>query len=113
MSFASEAPGPSSGCDDSSMALALTIPGVVEGQELQTVHPEPDGVSFAVTFDYNDTASKLMSAYERGEQLVLVVLTLDVGVVALDDVYVTSAAYAGGSEPTFQCSFQARAVRWV
>ena len=95
------------------MALALTIPGVVEAQQLQAVHPEPDGVSFAVTFDYNDTATTLMSAYERGEHYALVVLTLDAGMMALDDVYVTSASYAGGSSPIFQCSLQAGAVRWV
>ena len=39
------------------MALALTIPGVVDSQDLHSLHPEPDGVSFAVTFDYNDTAT--------------------------------------------------------
>ena len=95
------------------MALALTIPGVVDGQDLQSLHPEPDGVSFAMTFEYNDTATRMMSAHERGEPFELVVLTLDSGIMALDDVYVASAAYIGGSSPVFQCSLQARAVRWV
>ena len=95
------------------MALALTIPGVVDSQDLQSVHAEPDGVSFAVAFDHDDTAVKLMTAHERGEPFELVVLTLDSGIMALDDVYVASAAYVGGSSPVFQCSFQARAVRWV
>jgi hypothetical protein len=95
------------------MTLALTIPGVVDSQDLHSVHPEPDGVSFQVTFEYNDTATKIMSAYERGEPYELVVLTLDAGIMALDDVYVASASYAGGSAPAFQCSFQARGVRWV
>jgi hypothetical protein len=95
------------------MALALTIPGVVDSQDLHTVHPEPDGVSFAVTFDYNDTATKIMSAHQRGDPYELVVLTLDSGIMALDDVYVASASYTGGSSPVFQCSLQARAVRWV
>ena len=94
-------------------ALALTSPGVVDGQELHSLHPEPDGVSFAVTFDYNDTATRIMDAFSRGERYELVVLTMDSGIMALDDVYVTSASFAGGSSPAFQCSFQARAVRWV
>jgi hypothetical protein len=95
------------------MALALSIPGLVESQELQSLHPEPDGVTFELTFDYNDTATRLMTALERGEQIELVVLTTDGGIVALDDVYVASAAFAGGEQSLFRASLQARAVRWV
>jgi hypothetical protein len=95
------------------MALALTIPGVTDGQDLHSLHPEPDGVTFEMTFDYNDTATEIMRALERGEQYELVVLTTDGGIVALDDVYVTSASYVGGSLPEFRCSMQAREVRWV
>ena len=95
------------------MALALTIPGVVDSQDLHSLHPEPDGVSFAVTFDYNDTATRIMDAFSRGEKYDLVVLTTDSGIMALDDVYVASASFAGGSSPAFLCSFQAQAVRWV
>ena len=95
------------------MALALTIPGVVDSQDLHSLHPEPDGVSFEVTFDYNDTATKIMDALARGEKYDLVVLTMDSGIMALDDVYVASASYAGGGSPAFHCSFQAQAVRWV
>ena len=47
--------------DDLLMALVLTIPGVVDSQELHSLHPEPDGVTFELTFDYNETATRLMS----------------------------------------------------
>ena len=93
--------------------MVLSIPGVVDSQELHSIHAEPDGVSFEVTFDYNDTAPTIMVAFERGEQYELVVLTTDSGIIALDDVYVASASYTGGDSPVFHCSLQAAAVRWV
>jgi hypothetical protein len=95
------------------MPLALTIPGVVDSQDLHSLHPEPDGVTFELTFDYNDTAIRLMTAHERGELLELVVLTTDGAIVALDDVYVASASFAGGQQSEFRASLQARAVRVV
>ena len=95
------------------MALVLTIPGVVDSQDLQSMHAEPDGVSFELTFEYNTTAIEVMKTFERGDKYDLVVLTTDSGILGLDDVYVASASFAGGSSPTFACSMQARAVRWV
>jgi hypothetical protein len=95
------------------VTLALTIPGVVDSQDLYSLHPEPDGVSFELAFDYNDTALKMMGALERGERYELVVLSTDAGIMALDDVYVASASFAGGSSPEFRASLQAGAVRWV
>ena len=59
------------------MALVLTIPNIVDSQELHSLHPEPDGVTFELTFDYNQTATRLMTALERGEMIELVVLTTD------------------------------------
>jgi hypothetical protein len=95
------------------MTLALTIPGVVDSQDLHSLHPEPDGVTFEITFDYTDTATAIMRALESGERLELVVLTTDSGIIALDEVYVTSASYSAGDPAEFRCSLQARAVRWV
>lgn len=95
------------------MALVLTIPDVVDSQELHSLHAEPDGVSFELTFDYNQTATRLMTAFERGEMIELVVLTTDGGIFALDDVYVASASFAGGHQSEFRVSLQARAVRPV
>jgi hypothetical protein len=100
-------------CDDLLMALVLTIPGVVDSQELHSLHPEPDGVSFELTFDYNDTARRLMSFLEGGEMIALVVLTTDGGFFALDDVYVASASFVGGEQSEFRASLQAREVRTV
>ena len=95
------------------MALVLTIPDIVDSQELHSLHPEPDGVTFELSFDYNQTAVRLMTALERGEMIELVVLTTDGGIFALDDVYVASAAFAGGEQNEFRASLQARAVRSV
>jgi hypothetical protein len=95
------------------MALVLTIPGIVDSQDLHSVHREPDGVTFELTFDYNDTAVRLMNALERGERIELMVLTTDAGFFALDDVYVASAAFAGGEQSEFRTSLQAGAVRTV
>jgi hypothetical protein len=95
------------------MALALTIPGVVDSQDLHSLHAEPDGVTFELTFDYNELATRMLAALDRGEPYELVVLTTDGGIMALDDVYVASAAFAGGSQSEFRTSLQARAVRWV
>ena len=95
------------------MALALTIPGVVDSQDLHGLHREPDGVTFEIAFDYNDTATRLMTANQQGEPYELVVLTTDAGILALDDVYVVSTSIAGGSSPDFRASLQAGAVRWV
>jgi hypothetical protein len=94
------------------VALALTIPGEVDGQDLHSVHPEPDGVTFQITFGYNDTAQRLMLALQRGEKFELLVLTTDAGILALDGVYVTSASVAGGEQPEFYGSLQAEAVRF-
>jgi hypothetical protein len=93
------------------VALALTIPGEVDGQELHSVHPEPDGVTFQITFDYNDTAQRLMLALQRGERFELLVLTTHSAILALEEVYVTSASFAGGEQQEFLASLQAATVR--
>ena len=95
------------------MTRVLSIPGVVDSQDLNSLHAEPDGVSFEMTFDYNDIATRLMAMSSSGERLDLVVLTTDNGIIALDDVYIASAAFAGGESPEFRCAMQAGAVRWV
>ena len=43
----------------------------------------------------------------------LVVLTTDGGIIALDDVYVASASFAGGEPPSSAAAMQARTVRPV
>jgi len=93
------------------MTLVLSIPGVVDSQDLHSLHPEPDGVTFEMTFDYNDVAVRIMRAFSDGERIDLVVLSTDGGIIALDDVYVASAAFAGGESPEFRCAMQANAVR--
>jgi hypothetical protein len=94
------------------VGLALTIPGVVESQDLHSLHAEPDGVSFTLSFDFSDTATFLMRALERGQRIELVVLTTDAQILALDDVYVTSASYGAGEPALFQTSLQAGEVRY-
>ena len=95
------------------MTRVLSIPGVVDSQDLNSLHAEPDGVSFEITFDYNSLATRLMGMFTDGERIDLVVLTTDNGIIALDDVYIASASFAGGESPEFRCGLQAGAVRWV
>ena len=75
------------------------------------MHPEPDGVTFEITFEYNDTAQRLMQAVHRGEKFELVILTTHAAILALDEVYVASVSFAGSDQPEFRGSLQAAAVR--
>ena len=95
------------------MTRVLSIPGVVDSQDLNSLHAEPDGVSFEMTFEYNDVAARLMRTFSNGERIELVVLSTDNGIIALDDVYIASASFAGGESQEFRCAMQANAVRWV
>ena len=93
------------------MSLALSIPGEIESQDLHSLHPDPDGVTFEIAFEYNDNAQRLMLALHRGERFELVVLTTDAAILALDEVYVASVSSPDGDPPEFRGSLQAAAVR--
>jgi hypothetical protein len=94
------------------MALALTIPDIVESEPLHSVSPAPDGVTFTVVMDAGNTTVRLMRAHESGEHLPLVVLTTDNQILALDSVYVTEVSVSSQNSAA-QVTFLAQAVRFV
>jgi hypothetical protein len=95
------------------MPAYLTIPGVTEGEEL-VAFTHHDAHSFQVTLPGSPTGTWLFQAAAQGTSVELMVLTLDSGMLALDDVLVTSAHAASehGSD-LMAFSLEARAVRFV
>jgi hypothetical protein len=93
--------------------MYLTIPDIVESVELVSVSAGADGKSFAAVLEVDNTAVRLMHAAMNGENLPLVVLTLESQILALDSVYVTDASQSGGDPPLMQLTFAAEAVRFV
>lgn len=95
------------------MGAYLTIPGVVESQELHSAQREFDDKSFLISLDSNDVAMELFRLAERGEQIQLAVLTIEPSLMlALDEVHVASASMSG-QPPIFSCTLMARDVRFV
>jgi hypothetical protein len=95
------------------MGAYLTIPGVVESQELHSAQREMDDKSFVITLDTDDVAMQLFRLAERGERIELAVLTLEPSLMlALDDVYVSNAAMSS-QQSIFSCTLLAREVRFV
>jgi hypothetical protein len=95
------------------VAVYLTIPDIVEGEELQSVSAAADGVTFTAVMAASDTAVRLMRAAANGENIPLVVLTLETQIMALDSVYVTDVSQSTGDRPLVQLDFAAEAVRIV
>lgn len=94
------------------MGLYLTIPDVVESEELHSVSPAPDGVTFTISLDHSNTVVQLMQANANGQHIPLVVLTTDAMILALDSVYVTEISIGTQGSPTV-VTFLAQAVRFV
>ena len=91
----------------------MNIPGVVEAETLHSAAPQLDGKTFYITIDVGNTALELNQASIQGRQFELVVLALDSGFVALDDVYVTNVAFYNGDPPSFFAELVAREIRYV
>ena len=94
------------------MAQYLNIPDMVESEPLHSVSPDPDRVTFTVVIDVGNTLVQLMRASEIGQHLPLVILALDSGFIALDEVYVTSVSMSAG-DSVGQVTFQAKDVRHI
>jgi hypothetical protein len=90
--------------------MYLTIPEIVESEEMLSVSPDADGVTFGVVIGVGDTSVRLMRAHDSGEHLPLVVLTTDAQTLALDSVYVTGVSVVA-EPPGAYVSFLAREVR--
>jgi hypothetical protein len=95
------------------MASYLTIPDMVEAEPLHSVSPSSDGLSFGVVIETGDTAVQLMRANAEGQHIPLVVLTTDVQMLALDDVFVSEVSTSSGPSPSTYVVFAATAVRFV
>jgi hypothetical protein len=95
------------------MAAWLTIPEVTDGEEL-VGFSHHDAHSFEVTLPGGATAAWLFHAAVRGTAVPLMVLTLDSGVLALDDVVVASAhATSGVDSDLMAFVLDAGAVRFA
>ncbi len=94
------------------MAWVLTIPDIVESEPMISVTAWPDGVTFGVVIAIDDTAVRLVRANANGEEIPLVVLTTDAGILALDSVFVTESMFSE-HESVAHFNLVARAVRFV
>jgi hypothetical protein len=92
------------------MGLYLTIPDMVDSEELVSLSPGSDRVSFTIVMSPSETLMHLMHACTTGQHIPLVVLTTDIQIIALDSVYVTEASMNGGYG---QVSLVAQEVRVV
>jgi hypothetical protein len=92
------------------MAWVLTIPDIVESEPLISVTISPDSVTFGIVIAIDDTAVRLMRANVNGEEIPLVVLTTDAGILALDSVFVTESMF-NDHESLAQFTLLAQAVR--
>ena len=73
------------------MGSYLTIPGVVDSQELQTVQRDWDH-EFKIVLEIGVAATHLWNACQAGSHIELLVLTIEpTMILALDDVYVVEA----------------------
>jgi hypothetical protein len=94
--------------------MYLTIPEITESEELFSVSPGPDGLTFTTVMGLGNTAMRLQRASSDGEHLPLVVLVVDPQTLALDSVYVTGVEMSQGEgNPVAQVTFLAREVRIV
>jgi hypothetical protein len=94
--------------------MYLTIPEIVEGEEMLSMTADADGKTFAVAIGLGATAVRLMQAGANGEHLPLVVLTTGNQILALDSVYVSDFTTTTDTQsPVAQLKFLAEAVRVV
>jgi hypothetical protein len=93
--------------------MYLTIPEIVESEEMLSMTAEADGKTFGVAIAVGPTAVRLMQAGANGEHLPLVVLTTGSQILALDSVYVADFMTTTADPPVAQLKFLAEAVRFV
>jgi hypothetical protein len=80
----------------------LTIPGVVDGQELRSVQRDRDR-EFEIVVELSDASTDLWRASQAGSRYDLLVLTIEPSLMlALDDVYVTAASI--GTDPALMAA---------
>ena len=95
------------------MAQYLTIPGVVEAEDLISANRGSDDRSFQIAIRHGDTGTYLFRAANDGTVIPLAVLMMDALTLALDDVVVASVSSAGGPDPLLSVELNAREVRTI
>jgi hypothetical protein len=91
----------------------MNIPGLVDAEPLHSVQTGSDGKSFDITISVGNTSNDLFQANVQGRQYELVVLALDGGFFALDEVYVTSVSISAADPTYVAAGLEAREVRFV
>jgi hypothetical protein len=91
----------------------MNIPGVVEAEPLHSVQTQSDGKTFDITISVGDTANDVFQANAQGRHYELVVLALDGGFFALDEVYVAGVSLSAGDPAYVSATLEAREVRFV
>ena len=91
----------------------MNIPGLVDAETLHGVQTGSDGKTFDITIGVGNTATELFQASAQGRQYELVVLALDGGFFALDDVYVANVSFSAGDPAYLSATLQAREVRFA
>jgi hypothetical protein len=93
------------------VASYLTIPEVTEAEDIIAFSRGLSDHSFVVVINLGNTATWLFRAAADGSIISLAIIVTDNTMIALDDVVVSAAASAGGTEMTF--TFDAGGVRFV
>ena len=93
------------------MTMCLTIPGIVEQEDLHSIQRESDR-SFQIVLDAGTTATELFQAAGSGRRYELMLLTIEpTMILALDDVYVAQASFSSGEPQLMSATLDAGAVR--
>lgn len=94
------------------MANYLTIPEVTDAEDLVSFSTGPNDRSFNIVINAGATATWLFRAVTDGTRIPLAVLATDAGMIALDDVFVSSAQVSGGSDSYVSFTLDATEVRF-
>jgi len=95
------------------MAVYLTIPGVTDSEELVSYDLRQTNV-VDITLHSGPTGVWLFDAAAQGTYVPLMVLTVEgMGIVALDDVVVSSGYVSSGATELMTFSLNANAIRSV
>jgi hypothetical protein len=90
------------------MGAYMSIPDVVDSKELTSVSMGQSATTFNVMMQPDDTATRLWQMAAEGRMIELVVLTLESGILALDNVYLTDVSM---SDAGMAATLNAEAVR--
>jgi hypothetical protein len=93
------------------MTICLTIPGIVDQEDLHSLQRESDR-SFHIVLAAGTTATELFHAASSGRHYELMLLTIEpTMILALDDVYVSQASIGSGEPQLLSATLDAGSVR--